>query len=204
MPGNWRRAAAGPHALSLPELPGLCGTTGPSATLAARPAPRGVPVGVCVPPTGLPVLLPFPSSMRAAVTTPAEVAGALVARFPANGGLPRILGGSASAIPFSGPARRSLALRPAWSLSRLLRPTTSECFRPCRYLHNPLRLLPAGATVAGRDSHPLGNGAFSRRTKVAEGHPHHPSNNLSGFSQSPIKQSAPSHRAPGRRAAPRG
>ena len=32
--------------------------------------------------------------------------------------------------------------------------------------HNPLRLLPAGATVAGRDSHPLGNGAFSRRTKI--------------------------------------
>ena len=32
----------------------------------------------------------------------------------------------------------------------------SECFRLCRYLHNPLRLLPAGAKVAGRDSHPLG------------------------------------------------
>ena len=41
---------------------------------------------------------------------------------------------------------------------------TSECFRPCRYLHHPLRLLPAGATVAGRDSHPLGDGAFPRRT----------------------------------------
>ena len=31
-------------------------------------------------------------------------------------------------------------------------------------LHRPLRLLPAGATVAGRDSHPLRNGALSRRT----------------------------------------
>ncbi|MCY4587620.1 MAG: hypothetical protein OXB98_16410, partial [Bryobacterales bacterium] len=30
--------------------------------------------------------------------------------------------------------------------------------------HHPLRLLPAGATVAGRDSHPLRIGAFSRRT----------------------------------------
>ena len=30
----------------------------------------------------------------------------------------------------------------------------------CRYLHHPLRLLPAGATVAGRGSHPLRNGAF--------------------------------------------
>ena len=36
----------------------------------------------------------------------------------------------------------------------------SECFGLRRYLHNPLRLLPAGAKVAGRDSHPLGKGAF--------------------------------------------
>ena len=50
--------------------------------------------------------------------------------------------------------------RPAWSLSRPWRPVAPECFRQCRYLHHPLRLLPAGATVAGRDSHPLKNGAF--------------------------------------------
>ena len=37
--------------------------------------------------------------------------------------------------------------------------------RRCRCLHRPLRLLPAGATVAGRDSHPLRNGALSRRTE---------------------------------------
>ena len=65
-----------------------------------------------------------------------------------------------SALRVSGPARRSLVLRPAWSLSRPWRPVTSECFRRCRYLHHPLRLLPAGTTVAGRDSHPLKNGAF--------------------------------------------
>ena len=29
-----------------------------------------------------------------------------------------------------------------------------ECFNPCRYLHEPLWPLPAGATVAGWDSHP--------------------------------------------------
>ena len=34
------------------------------------------------PPTGLPVLRPSPSSMRAAATTPVEPAGARVARFP--------------------------------------------------------------------------------------------------------------------------
>ena len=150
-----------------PALPGFCGTTSPSATLPARPAPHGVPVDVCAPPTGLPVLPPPPSSMRAAATTPAEPAGARVTHFPAGGSLPRTTGGSASALAVSGPARRSLALRPAWSLSRPMRPTPSKCFRLCLYLHNPLRLLPAGATVAGRDSHPLWGGAFSRRTIVA-------------------------------------
>ncbi len=110
--------------------------------------------------TGLPVLRPFPSSMRAAATTPAEPVGAYVARFPTSISLPRFHGGSASALRVSGPARRSLVLRPAWSLSRPWRPVASECFRRCRYLHHPLRLLPAGATVAGRDSHPLKNGAL--------------------------------------------
>ena len=108
---------------------------------------------------------PFPSSMRAAATTPAEPAGACVARYPAAGSLPCISGGSASTLPVSRPARRSLALRPAWSLSRLRGPLPSECFGRYRYLHHPLRLLPAGATVAGRDSHPLGSGAFARRTE---------------------------------------
>ena len=74
------------------------------------------------PPTGLPVLRPFPPSMRAAANTPAEPAGALVARFPADGSLPRFTAGSASALPVSRPAQRSLSLRPAWSLSHPRRP----------------------------------------------------------------------------------
>ena len=41
---------------------------------------------------------------------------------------------------------------------------SSKCFSPVRYLLGPLRLLPAGATVAGRGSHPLGHSAFPRRT----------------------------------------
>ena len=106
------------------------------------------------------MLRPFPSSMRAAAITPAEPVGACVTHFPTDGSLPRFRGGSASALSVSGPARRSLTLRPAWSLSRPWRPVAPECFRRCRYLHHPLRLLPAGATVAGRDSHPLKNGAF--------------------------------------------
>ena len=136
-------------------------TTSLSATLPARPGPRELS-GWRVPRhrTGLPVLRPFPSSMRAAATTPAEPVGACVARFPTGASLPRFCGGSASALHVSRPAQRLLTLRPAWSLSRPWRPVTSECFRRCRYLHHPLRLLPAGATVAGRDSHPLGNGAL--------------------------------------------
>ena len=108
---------------------------------------------------------PSPSSMRAAVTTPAEPVGARVVLFPTDCSLPRYSGGSASALPVSRPAQRSLALRPAWSLSHPRRPVSSKCFKRCRYLHHPLRLLPAGTTLAGRDSHPLRDGAFPRRTE---------------------------------------
>ena len=114
---------------------------------------------------GLPVLPPPPSSMRAAVITPAEPTGARVARFPAGGSLPRYSGGSASASPVSRPAQRSLALRPAWSLNRPRRPVAPECFSRSHYLLQPLRLLPAGATVAERGSHPQGDDAFPRRTE---------------------------------------
>ena len=53
-------------------LPRVLSTTGPSATLPAQPAPRGIPVAACTTPTGLPVLLRSPSSMHADATTPAE------------------------------------------------------------------------------------------------------------------------------------
>ena len=105
-----------------PALPGLSATTGPSATLPAQAGPRGFPVGACAPPAGLPVLLMPPSCTHAAVTTPTEATGARVARFPATGSLPRYSGGSASALPFSRPAQRSLTLRPARSLNRPRRP----------------------------------------------------------------------------------
>ena len=83
---------------------------------------------------------------------------------PSANGLPLKPGGSASVLSVSRPARRSLAFRPAWSLSRPWRPLTPECFRPYRCLHDPPWLLPTGATVVGRDSHPPEEGAFPRRT----------------------------------------
>ena len=83
-----------------------------------RNSPRGFPVGARTPPTGLPVLLLSPSCTHAAATTPAEPVGARVARFPTAVSLPRNNGGSASALPVSRPAQRSLTLRSACSLNR--------------------------------------------------------------------------------------
>ena len=113
--------------------------------------------------------------MHADATTPAEnqpVRSSLSSQ--PVGGLPLITGGSASALTVSRPARRSLAFRPAWSLSRPGRPFCPRCFSPCRYLHEPPWPLPAGATVAGWDSHPPGKRAFPRRTVMLSlqcGHP---------------------------------
>ena len=70
----------------------------------AQPDPRGL-VSWHVPRhrPGLPVLRPFPSSMRAAANTPAEPVGACVAHFPTGVSLPCYQGGSASAsYPFRG------------------------------------------------------------------------------------------------------
>ena len=51
---------------------------------------------------GLPVLPPSPSSMRAAVNTPAGPAGARVARFPAGASLPRYSADRPPRCPFRG------------------------------------------------------------------------------------------------------
>ena len=73
------------------------------------------------PPTGLPrypnhhAYVPCPLPRR--IET-----GAYVDYFPVSRGLPRTLGGSASALSFSRPAQASLALRPARSLNRPRRP----------------------------------------------------------------------------------
>ena len=115
-----------PRPLPSAALPGFSGTTGLSATPPAQAGPRGFPVGACAPPSGLPVLLLSPSCTHAAANTPAEPVGARVARFPTAASLPRFNGGSASALPVSRPARRSLSLPPACSLSRPWRPFVIE------------------------------------------------------------------------------
>ena len=170
-------------------LPRVPGTTGPSATPPARPVPRGVPVAVCTAPAGLPVLPRIPSSTRADATTPAETSRlsrrslpGRSAAFPflAEGRLPRLMfRGLLSVHSRFGPRGRWASYRLSSSLGRLHRfrlrarlgyrvsckALLPECFSSCRYLHAPLWLLPAGATVAGWDSHPQGTRAFPRRTQ---------------------------------------
>jgi hypothetical protein len=62
-----------------------------------------------------------------------------------SGGLPRFSDGSAPALPFSRPARRVLALRPADSRNRPRRSFPSKA-STASSPPPPLRLLPAGAT----------------------------------------------------------
>src|ERR1035441_5519925 len=59
-------------------------------------------------------------------------------------GLPQITVGSAPALHFSRPAQRSLALQPADSPIRLMRPSTPEA-SAALLPPPPLRLLPGGA-----------------------------------------------------------
>src|SRR6266851_2938929 len=75
-------------------------------------------------------------------------------------GLPQITVGSAPALSVSRPAQRSLALQPADSPSRLMRPSTPEA--PTALLPPPpLRLLPGGAIqFPGGPFLPLWSSAF--------------------------------------------
>ena len=145
-------------------LPRFYGTTGLSATLQAQPHSHELPVR-WLPPLlqGFPCcyLLPLPC---VPASLPRRVPrGARVARFPLRlrpspflrwvG--PRIARFEACSTFTRVPARM-LAEPP------LRGPLTPRGFRPYRYLHDPPWLLPTGATVVGRVSHPLEEGAFPR------------------------------------------
>ena len=89
------------------------------------------------------MLLLSPSCTHAAANTPAEPVGARVTRFPTAVSLPRINGGSASALPVSRPAQRSLRVAACvLAESPSGDPSSSECFSAFRCLPAPLRLLP--------------------------------------------------------------
>ena len=150
-----------------PALPGVFSRTDLSATLPARPAPHGVPVGACTPPIGLPVLLRLPSSMHAGTPTPAETVRC-ICRFSSRSviGLPLISGGSAPALPVSRPARCSHHI-PACMVAKLL--NTALCHQSASVyivtsVGRPGCYQPK-ATIVGWGSHPPGKRAFPRRTE---------------------------------------
>ena len=130
----------------------------------ARPIPRGNPVGRPRPRARLPVLRAFPC-VRAAAITPAEPRRSCLAHPSSDMAFPVRVVGSACASSFSRPARRSLTLRPAHSLSHQswsryseasaspLPPECLGCFRLEQF--------------AGWDSHPLKTAALARRTPTA-------------------------------------
>lgn len=64
---------------------------------------------------GLPVLRLSSSFMHAVAKYPGGIVGCFLAHFTNNDSLPRKIAGSASTSTFSGPAQRSLMLRPACS-----------------------------------------------------------------------------------------
>ena len=101
-------------------LPRVLSTAGPSATLPAQACPSRGP-GCRVHGTDRASRVATPPILHTCRRHyPGENQPVLVslASRPA-GGLPLSCGGSAFAMTVSGPARRSLAFRPAWSLSRL-------------------------------------------------------------------------------------
>jgi len=101
-----------------------------------------------------------PLRTHPAATTPVESLGASFAHFPNDHSLPRFVAGSASTSALSRPARRSLtaavcvlARSPTW-------PSTSKA-SAASFPPRPLRLLPAGAKIAGWDCPPTGESRLS-------------------------------------------
>lgn len=115
----------------------------------ARPVPRGRPVRGHAPPPPQAAPVAWMSLLHACRRHyPGGTAGCLRSSSPAAEAFLKFSQVGFRVIPFSGPAQRSLTLRPAHSLSRLMRPSTpkaSVVSSPPR----PLRLLPAGAKPAG-------------------------------------------------------
>ena len=81
-----------------PALPGLDGTTSPSAICRSRRWPSRVRrwTASTRPPRQTSLVAHHPCPARAGTLTPVEPQGACLARFPRDSGLPRYSGGSAS------------------------------------------------------------------------------------------------------------
>ncbi len=84
-----------------------------------------------------------------------------------DGGLLHVSAGSAPTLKVSRPAQRSLTLRPVCSRGR--KSTLSIRGSGGIVTSTGARLLPAGATLAGWESHPLKMDALARRTRTPLG-----------------------------------
>src|ERR1017187_10061127 len=111
----------------------------------ARPGSRELPVDPDLrSPLGLPVLRLVPCVCMPSPLPRQDRWNRFAHKCSINVGLLQITVGSAPALSVSWPAQRSLALQPADSPSRLMRPSTPEA--PAALLPPPpLRLLPGGA-----------------------------------------------------------
>jgi hypothetical protein len=112
----------------------------------ARPGSRELPVDRdCDHRGGFPCRLSGPLCLHAVANTPAGLMELVRSYCPINFGLTSIRGGSAPALPVSGPAQRSPAVVTAYMLAKSpSRPSTPEA--PTALLPPPpLRLLPGGA-----------------------------------------------------------
>ena len=110
-----RRAMPYPTAIFCP----IRGNTSPSVTPPARPAPRGVPVGACPPPTdAVSVAVNCPLTNRRFACSPSLARGSrgiLILQWDEMGELTKDGGGSARIKDFkSGPRSVWLGLEPAW------------------------------------------------------------------------------------------
>jgi hypothetical protein len=112
---------------------------------------------------------PFPASpfRRAVPITPADRCGCMCRLLPRSRGLPRSLGGSASASSLSRPAQALLTLRPVGLLNRLKRPL-SRGFGPASYPTKPLVSYQSNRQLSGWNLPPLVKRAFGAHCKILE------------------------------------
>ena len=149
-----------------PALPGVSSTTSPSATPPARPDPRGVPVW-SMPDhrRGFPCCLFSHLPCVPAPVPRREQTGAPEARFPVHH-RPSPKFRRVGSRDWSFGACTVFAYAPARMVAELLmQPFSPECFSPCRCLHKPPWLLPTGASVVARGSHPPERSALPWRTE---------------------------------------
>ena len=117
-------------------------------------------------PQGLPVLRLVPVCIHAIANTPAGLVRPIRSYSLTNVGLPSFLGGSAPALPVSGPAQRLLTLRPACSPSRRRDPLHQRLQR-LRCLHHCSDCYRAERSSSRVGLAPTVDQRLSRRTRNA-------------------------------------